>query len=131
MLRIGERSLPRQRGRFARAGGEIAKAGSTGRSTGVHVHLEVWRDGAYVDPARFMRGGNGSAIEHVGSKVCAKVDAGNDDIRRGKEIAQREADAIDRCAANRKRRNLRQPFDMRFLRSIRVSNRALYSYGYL
>ena len=49
--------LTRRVGDLVRAGGEIAKAGSTGRSTGVHVHLEVWRDGAYVDPARFMRGG--------------------------------------------------------------------------
>ena len=49
--------LTRRVGDLVRAGGEIAKAGSTGRSTGVHVHLEVWRDGAYVDPARFMRSG--------------------------------------------------------------------------
>ena len=47
--------LTRRVGDLVRAGGEIARAGSTGRSTGVHVHLEVWRDGAYVDPARFIR----------------------------------------------------------------------------
>ena len=40
--------------------------------------------------------------------------------QRGEEIAQREADAIHRSAADRKRRNLRQPFDMRFLRSKRL-----------
>ena len=47
--------LTRRVGDLVRAGGEIAKAGSTGRSTGVHVHLEVWRNGTYVDPARFVR----------------------------------------------------------------------------
>ena len=46
--------LTRQVGELVRAGSEIAKAGSTGRSTGVHVHLEVWKDGAYVDPGRFL-----------------------------------------------------------------------------
>ncbi|WP_338064159.1 M23 family metallopeptidase [Solilutibacter silvestris] len=43
-------------GDLVRAGTEIAKAGSTGRSTGAHVHLEVWKDGAYVNPAPFLAG---------------------------------------------------------------------------
>ena len=46
--------LSRRVGELVRAGGELAKAGSTGRSTGVHVHLEVWQNGAYVDPGRFL-----------------------------------------------------------------------------
>lgn len=32
----------------------IAKAGSTGRSTGSHVHYEVWINDHAIDPARFM-----------------------------------------------------------------------------
>ncbi|MGY0505486.1 M23 family metallopeptidase [Luteimonas sp. e5] len=48
--------LTRQVGDLVRAGNEIAKAGSTGRSTGVHVHLEVWQNGRYVNPARFLDG---------------------------------------------------------------------------
>lgn len=43
-------------GDLVRAGTEIAKAGSTGRSTGAHVHLEVWKNGAYVNPAPFLAG---------------------------------------------------------------------------
>lgn len=46
--------LSRRVGELVRAGSEVAKAGSTGRSTGVHVHLEVWQNGAYVDPGRFL-----------------------------------------------------------------------------
>ncbi len=47
--------LSREVGDLVRAGQEVARAGSSGRSTGVHVHLEVWRDGQYVDPGRFLQ----------------------------------------------------------------------------
>jgi len=47
-------------GELVHAGGVIAKAGSTGRSTGAHVHLEVWENGHVVNPTRFLalNGGN-------------------------------------------------------------------------
>lgn len=41
-------------GDLARAGQEIAKAGSTGRSTGAHVHLEVWQNGRVMNPRKFL-----------------------------------------------------------------------------
>ena len=47
-------------GDLVHVGSVIAKAGSTGRSTGAHVHLEVWDNGHVVNPARFLalNGGN-------------------------------------------------------------------------
>jgi murein DD-endopeptidase MepM/ murein hydrolase activator NlpD len=46
--------LERTVGDLVRSGQEIAKAGSTGRSTGAHVHLEVWQDGRVVNPRKFL-----------------------------------------------------------------------------
>jgi len=46
--------LVKRVGDLVRAGSEIAKAGSTGRSTGAHVHFEVWENGRVVDPRKFL-----------------------------------------------------------------------------
>ena len=41
-------------GDLVRAGQQVALAGSTGRSTGVHVHLEVWENGRLHNPRKFL-----------------------------------------------------------------------------
>src|SRR5690606_9036210 len=41
-------------GDLVRAGQQVARAGSTGRSTGAHVHFEVWDRGRVVDPRKFL-----------------------------------------------------------------------------
>ncbi|KRG69953.1 peptidoglycan DD-metalloendopeptidase family protein [Pseudoxanthomonas dokdonensis] len=41
-------------GDLVHAGQQVAKAGSTGRSTGAHVHFEVWEHGRVVNPRKFL-----------------------------------------------------------------------------
>ena len=42
-------------GQHVQVGDVVAQAGSTGRSTGSHVHFEVWYDGHVVNPLAFVR----------------------------------------------------------------------------
>ncbi|TAL99222.1 MAG: M23 family metallopeptidase [Rhodanobacter sp.] len=42
-------------GQRVQVGDVIAQAGSSGRSTGSHVHFEVWHDGRVVNPLAFVR----------------------------------------------------------------------------
>lgn len=45
-------------GETVRKGHHIANLGNTGRSTGPHVHFEVWVDGKSVDPMKYVRASN-------------------------------------------------------------------------
>jgi hypothetical protein len=45
-VRVGDR---------VRAGQAIARMGTTGRSTGIHLHFEVYQDGRAIDPVAFIR----------------------------------------------------------------------------
>lgn len=47
-----------QSGQRIALGQRIGAMGTTGRSTGVHLHYEVWMDGRPQNPARFMRAGD-------------------------------------------------------------------------
>jgi murein DD-endopeptidase MepM/ murein hydrolase activator NlpD len=46
-------------GQNIKAGNIIAYSGSTGNSTGPHLHLELWIDGKYVDPLQIWEKRNG------------------------------------------------------------------------
>jgi len=46
-----------QEGQFVAAGATLGRLGSTGRSTGPHLHYEVRVDGEPVDPQRFLQAG--------------------------------------------------------------------------
>jgi murein DD-endopeptidase MepM/ murein hydrolase activator NlpD len=43
-----------EEGQIVKVGEEIGKAGSTGRSTGTHLHYEVIKDGKRVNPSNFL-----------------------------------------------------------------------------
>jgi murein DD-endopeptidase MepM/ murein hydrolase activator NlpD len=44
-------------GQMVHIGQVIGKVGSTGRSTGPHLHYETRIDGEAVDPQKFLRAG--------------------------------------------------------------------------
>lgn len=45
-------------GQTLSTGDNIGAIGSTGRSTGPHLHYEIRKDGKATDPIRFLRAGN-------------------------------------------------------------------------
>ncbi|MFQ9126491.1 MAG: M23 family metallopeptidase [Butyricicoccaceae bacterium] len=47
-------SISVEMGEKVGCGSEIAQVGQTGNATGPHLHLEIWRNGAALDPADYL-----------------------------------------------------------------------------
>ena len=47
-----QQQSPLEEGARISAGQVIGRVGSTGRSTGPHLHYELWKDGRVLDPRR-------------------------------------------------------------------------------
>lgn len=52
------RSIPVKVAKKVKRGDIIGYVGSTGYSTGPHVHYEIWKDGKPIDPVNYLKGGN-------------------------------------------------------------------------
>jgi murein DD-endopeptidase MepM/ murein hydrolase activator NlpD len=71
-------------GDTVKQGQVIAKSGSTGRSTGPHVHFEILKNGQRVDPLPYVEGNANVSLGAVGSAMAGagagSVDGGDDPI---------------------------------------------------
>ena len=54
-----------KKGDIIKRGQKIAEVGTTGRSTGPHLHFEVWLAGVAQDPRRFLNAGENLALAEL------------------------------------------------------------------
>jgi murein DD-endopeptidase MepM/ murein hydrolase activator NlpD len=59
-------------GDLIRRGQPISEVGTSGRSTGPHLHFEVLVDGVPQDPAKFLAGGDRALTASAGRGARAR-----------------------------------------------------------
>lgn len=61
-----------QKGDIVKKGQPVAEVGSTGRSTGAHLHFEVWLAGVAQNPQTFLNAGQGKLSQRQLAQSSAK-----------------------------------------------------------
>ncbi len=86
-------NLPVKKGQTVQAGQTIGRVGSTGNSTGAHLHLEVRHNGKAIDPMSYLTS-SGSVVDSTKNAIGAYNDASRAEAERQQAVWQAESDLL-------------------------------------